>query len=140
MSAPMTASATSGAGVPASEDRRLDAASTALSATAGAGFDVGAGWGAWPLVPAGAAGVVPGGTPVVAVGPGPGVVVAAAAAAGAAVAELVAQAPEARCWIASSRALGKSGAYCSMSLGTWPLPAASCLAEYAQPSTFPVFL
>src|SRR3954447_5218557 len=70
ISPPMTASATSGAGMPASELRLFDAASTALSAIAGDGLEVGVGWGVWPLL-GGAAGVVPGGTPVVAVGPGP---------------------------------------------------------------------
>src|SRR4051794_19801754 len=134
----MTASATSGAGMPASELRLFDAASTALSAIAGDGLEVGVGWGVWPLL-GGAAGVVPGGTPVVAVGPGPedepgaGVVVAADAA-------VFEQPPAARRWIASFRALGKSGAYCSMSLGTWRLASVSCRADHAQASTRPVFL
>src|SRR3954469_20604409 len=138
MSAPITASATSGAGMPASELRLFEAGSTALSAIAGDGLEVGAGCGAWPLA-GGAAGVVPGGTPVVAVGPddeppAAAVVVAAGAAA------LLAQPPAARRCSASSSALGKSGAYCSMSLGTWRFAAASCCADHAQASTRPVFL
>src|ERR687886_422534 len=90
---------------------------------------------------AGDEGVVPGGTPVVAVGPGvveaggAGVVVAAGAAAA-----LLEQAPEARRWIASSSALGKSGAYWSMSFGTWRLASASCCADHLQASTRPVCL
>src|SRR5215208_6688184 len=136
MRPPMTASATSGAGTPASESRLLDAARTALSTIAGDGFEVGAGWGAWPE--AGAAGVVPGGTPVVAVGPADEPPVGVVAAGGAAA--LFEHPPAARFWIASSSAFGKSGAYCSMSLGTWRLASASCSAEYVQGLTLPVFL
>src|SRR4051795_8557715 len=99
MSTPMTASATSGAGTPASELRLLDAASTASSVIAGAGFWVGAGCGAW--VPAG---VEPGGTPVVAVGPG--VDGEPPAGAGAGAAALLEQPPAARFWSASFSALG----------------------------------
>ena len=101
-----------------------------MSATAGAGCEVAAGCGAGALVP-GAGGVVPGGTPVVAVGPAAGGEPAGVEVAGAAAAAL-AQAPEARFWIASSSALGKSGAYWSMSLGTWRLASASCLADHLQ--------
>ena len=135
----VVASATSGAGTPASELRLFEAASTALSAMAGAGFEVGAGCGAGWLP---AAGVVPGGTPVVAVGPGlepdeDGVVVVVAGVVAAACFE---HPPAARLEIAASRALGKSGAYCSMSLGTWRLASASCCADHLQASTCPVFL
>src|SRR4051812_32402573 len=139
MSAPITASATSGAGMPASELRLFEAASTALSAIAGDGLDVGAGCGAWPP-PDGAAGVVPGGTPVVAVGPDDEPPAAVVMVAAGAAALFLAQPPAARRASASSSALGKSGAYCWMSLGTWRLAAASCCADHAQASTRPVFL
>src|SRR6478609_2185892 len=134
ISSAITARATSGAGTPASDELVLDAARTALSATAGAGLDVAAGCGAG-LLPA--AGVVPGGTPVVAVGPGEddaGGGVAAAVL----VAAALAHAPAARRAIASSSACGKSGAYWSMSLGTCCLAPDSCLADHAQGSTRPL--
>src|SRR5690242_13777660 len=102
----MIASATSGAGMPASELRDFDAARMALSATAGAGCEAGAGCGACALA-VGAAGVVPGGTPVVAVGWAGGV--AAGVEVAGAAAAVFEQAPEARFWIASSSAAGKSG-------------------------------
>src|SRR4051812_34182490 len=132
----MIASATSGAGMPASELRLLDAASTALSAITGAGFEAGVGCGA--CEPVGAGGVVPGGTPVVAVGwegAEPGVEVV-----GAATAACLSQPPAARLEIASSSALGKSGAYCSMSLGTCCLAAVSCFADHLQAAICPVCL
>src|SRR5689334_13933085 len=111
--------------MPASDERCLDAARTASSAIAGAGLEVAAGCGAcWPE---GAGGVDPGGTPVVAVGPEE-VVGGAAAAVEVVVAACLAHAPAARLAIASSSACGKSGAYWSMSLGTWRLASDSCLA------------
>ena len=113
----------------------------ALSAAAGATVGSGVGWGAAALGGGGGAvGATVGGTrvpPVLGGGVGGGVGVPATGGA-TAVDLLLRHWPLARCSAAASSAAGKSGAYCSMSLGTSRCAAASSLALYLQPSTRPV--